>query len=469
MPRLRSTCTALIASDFCALLASLFLAYLARDMTAALLSPLPYLSLIPAFALFLPLYGALGLYPGILRTPYDELKRLTIASSTGFLFVSFLFFLGRQGTVYSRSVLLLCWLAALVLVPACRFAVRRIFAQRDWWGYPVLLFAPKGGRASALQQFLVHPEQGLRIAASVLFDPDGRFPSVSSRLLLSSKRQMEDSMRDLQSRYKDAIALLVVDALSIEMRQTVILLASRYFRRVIVHMETSWIKQASLRVADAPCGLVLSMRQNLLDSNRRRMKRFLDILLCLAGSMVLLPLIPPIALCIRLDSRGPIFFRQRRVGLDGKPLDIIKFRTMVTGAEEALRQVLQEDLSLQEEWRAGQKLSRDPRLTRVGAFLRRTSLDELPQILNVLKGEMSLVGPRPIVEGEIARYGQDYELYKRVKPGMTGLWQVSGRNTVDYSRRVELDRHYVYNWSVWLDIYIIIRTFPVLWSGEGSY
>ena len=142
---------------------------------------------------------------------------------------------------------------------------------------------------------------------------------------------------------------------------------------------------------------------------------------------------------------------------------------MVADASAVLDKLPQDDPALRAEWAADQKLSRDPRLTRVGAFLRRTSLDELPQVFNVIRGEMSLVGPRPIVENEIAKYGEAYALYSRVKPGITGLCQVSGRNDTTYKERVALDQHYVYNWSVWLDIYIIVRTVPALISGRGAY
>jgi lipopolysaccharide/colanic/teichoic acid biosynthesis glycosyltransferase len=141
----------------------------------------------------------------------------------------------------------------------------------------------------------------------------------------------------------------------------------------------------------------------------------------------------------------------------------------VADAQKVLNEVPEEDPAWREKWAKDQKLGKDPRLTRVGAFLRRSSLDELPQLFNVIIGEMSLVGPRPIVENEIAKYGEAYALYSRVKPGITGLWQVSGRNDTSYGERVALDQHYVHNWSVWLDIYIIVRTIPALISGRGAY
>jgi lipopolysaccharide/colanic/teichoic acid biosynthesis glycosyltransferase len=157
------------------------------------------------------------------------------------------------------------------------------------------------------------------------------------------------------------------------------------------------------------------------------------------------------------------------VGQHGKSIRVYKFRTMVENSRDVLAGELRKNPALRDEWIRTRKLVRDPRLTRAGRFLRRTSLDELPQIFNVLKGDMSLVGPRPIVQKEIARYGEIFPLYTQVKPGITGLWQISGRNDVSYVRRVELDQFYVYNWSVWLDLYILIRTIPTVISGKGAY
>ena len=146
-----------------------------------------------------------------------------------------------------------------------------------------------------------------------------------------------------------------------------------------------------------------------------------------------------------------------------------KFRTMIENADEKLKHYLSNNPDIKKEWDNNQKLKHDPRVTLIGKFLRATSLDELPQLINVLKGEMSLVGPRPIVESEIQKYDKNYELYKRVKPGMTGLWQVSGRNNTTYKERVEFDCYYVRNWSFSLDVYILLRTIRVVLFRHGAY
>ena len=469
--RLLTTATALLLSDFCALFLSLIAAFCLRALTGGDLPLLQYLWLVPGLLFFLPLYAALGVYPDVFRQPSDELKRLTLGTCLGFLFISMLFFVGKQGDSYSRFVLLFCWLLALPLVPLFRYYTRGLCANKSWWGYPVLLFAPRQAVAATVEGFLLHQERGLYIAGVAYLDTDGATTDSLRRLHLATDdwERTERIIHELKKTHPEAIALILADSLAPAAQQSLVLLIGKYFQRVIVQLDTPWLKQSSLRVADIPSGQALTLRQNLLDPTRMRMKRAMDMTCCLLGSVVLALAIPLIALCIRLDSRGPVFFTQNRIGQGGKTIRVIKFRTMAVNAEKILDKALAEDPQLKQEWADTQKLTRDPRLTKLGVFLRHTSLDELPQIFNVIRGEMSLVGPRPIVESEIARYGDGFDLYTRVKPGITGLWQVSGRNALSYAKRVELDRYYVYNWSVWLDIYIIIRTVPAVLFGKGAY
>jgi len=175
-----------------------------------------------------------------------------------------------------------------------------------------------------------------------------------------------------------------------------------------------------------------------------------------------------VAVLVKLTSVGPVFYGQRRFGRAGQLFTAWKFRSMVANANQVLEQHLASDPKLREEWRRSHKLRNDPRITPLGRFLRRTSLDELPQIWNILRGQMSLVGPRPIVAEEIPRYGDGIGLYKKVTPGLTGLWQVSGRNNVSYEQRVNFDLYYVRNWSIWLDLYVLARTVKVVVIGDGA-
>jgi lipopolysaccharide/colanic/teichoic acid biosynthesis glycosyltransferase len=198
-------------------------------------------------------------------------------------------------------------------------------------------------------------------------------------------------------------------------------------------------------------------------------KRIVDIGLALVLAIFLSPLLLAISLRIWLSSSGPILFRQTRIGRDGKAFQICKFRSMVVDTEGVLKSHLAANAEAKREWELTQKLRHDPRVLPIGRWLRRSSCDELPQLWNVICGDMSLVGPRPVVREEIARYGCAAELYESVRPGMTGLWQVSGRSNTSYEERVSLDEYYVENRSAWLDLHILIRTAGTLLLGEGAY
>lgn len=210
-----------------------------------------------------------------------------------------------------------------------------------------------------------------------------------------------------------------------------------------------------------------SLERDLASKNRAA--RILDIAVILLAAPYIILAVIVIAILIKLDSAGPVFFRQTRVGRFGRRFSVIKFRTMVENATEVLQSHLDNSAELKAQWLATHKLKRDPRVTRLGAVLRKSSLDELPQLWNVAIGDMSLIGPRPIVDAEIEKYGNCFDLYIQVRPGLTGLWQVSGRNDISYERRVELDEYYVRNRSFRLDLEILWRTVFVVLRGTGAY
>jgi len=214
---------------------------------------------------------------------------------------------------------------------------------------------------------------------------------------------------------------------------------------------------------------LLRSKNNLARWYIRLNKRVFDTLLSLLGMIVLIPLGIIIVLCIYIDSPGPVVFSHKRVGQHGKSFPCYKFRTMVPNAERVLQEYLANDPSAKEEWNNGFKLKDDPRVTRVGKFLRKTSLDELPQIWNVLIGQMSLVGPRPIVDAEIEKYGEYIRDYYLVPPGITGMWQVNGRSDTTYPERVAMDTWYVRNWSVWIDLVYLFKTVKIVLERKGAY
>ena len=215
--------------------------------------------------------------------------------------------------------------------------------------------------------------------------------------------------------------------------------------------------------------VMFQMRNNLMNRGNRILKFVFDWCLTLIGTICISPFFAIIAIWIYFDSPGPVIFKHRRVGKDGKEFDCYKFRSMCVDADQRLKELLEKNPKARKEWEKDFKLKEDPRITKSGAFLRKTSLDELPQIFNVLKGEMSLVGPRPIIQAEVPRYGKYISDYYMVRPGITGLWQTSGRNDVDYTERVQMDTWYVRNWNVWFDIVLLWRTFKAVLAGKGAY
>lgn len=199
------------------------------------------------------------------------------------------------------------------------------------------------------------------------------------------------------------------------------------------------------------------------------LKRAVDILLALSGIVLLAPLLTICFLAVLITSPGPVFFRHRRVGFNGKPFYCLKFRTMMKDAPQRLSQLLESDAEAAAEWASSCKLRYDPRITPIGNLLRRSSLDELPQLFNVLRGDMSIVGPRPVTEEELVRYCRAVDAYMACRPGITGLWQVSGRSTTTYSKRVACDKFYAQNWSIALDVKILVVTIPSLLLTDSAY
>lgn len=200
-----------------------------------------------------------------------------------------------------------------------------------------------------------------------------------------------------------------------------------------------------------------------------RVKRGVDIVLSATALLFLAPLMLVLLLLVYLQDGGTPIFAQTRVGVNGKRFKCLKIRSMVTDAQERLEKLLATDPKARIEWETDHKIRNDPRITALGRFIRKTSLDELPQLINILRGDMSIVGPRPIVEKEVARYGAQIDFYKQVRPGLTGLWQVSGRNDISYVGRVALDVEYVKNWSFWSDVKIIVMTVPSILFSRGAY
>jgi Undecaprenyl-phosphate galactose phosphotransferase WbaP len=438
----------LFATDLLALSLAATLSVLMRHHADARLDVAAYLRLWPVLLFFPFVYAASGLYPGFGRNPVDELRKLSAATSLVYPALAVTVFLLKDAASYSRGVFLLAWPLTLVLVPLLRTIARSVCSRKAWWGYPVVVVGARREARRIADTLEGQPGLGLK-PVGIFEDPE----------------LAEPFARDLRVRH---VIVCMAETPQRTVRD-IFQYCSGLFSDVILIPDLAGFSSLWVEARDLNGVLGLEVRQRLLLPTSRLVKRALDLCLVCAGGVLVLPLVGLIAALVKITSPGPVFYGQMRRGRGGGPFIAWKFRSMWANANEVLEQCLDSDPGLRQEWREFQKLRSDPRITPLGRFLRRTSLDELPQIWNILLGEMSFVGPRPILTEEIPRYGDGFALYEKVTPGLSGLWQVSGRNNVSYEERVGFDLYYVRNWSIWLDLYILARTVKVVVRGDGAY
>ncbi len=415
-------------------------------------------------AMFLVVYLASGLYPGTVVHPVDELRKLSVGTTLSSIVVLMVGAAGGHSILPLRMAPFV-WGAALLAVPLCRLLVRRLFARRHWWGVPaIILGAGKTGHyiSSLLTR---HPDLGLK-PVGFLDDRRDRYDEGFASLpYLGPLRHAGLAAQAYGAQY----AIVAMPHISSEDLASII----RRHARVIPHLLVipDLLGTADLAVQPRNLGGVLGLEinQNLAQRFPQFLKRCVDIVLAAFSLMILSPLFFLLYLAVRFETPGPAFYPQDRIGRDGKTFKIWKIRSMRCDGDQVLHRACRENPALAAEWKQYHKLREDPRVTGIGRRLRRLSLDELPQLWNVLRGDMSLVGPRPIVRAEVDRYEDRFDSYTLVRPGITGLWQVSGRNNTSYDERVGFDDYYVRNWSVWLDFYILARTLRTVLTCEGAY
>lgn len=454
----------IVLGDLCAVAAAMTIAVLGRYLLHGVFQLGLYGRLAPVLLVFVAVYALHGLYPGITYSPVREIRQLTLSTTLVFAMFTALLFLFKEGDTYSRGAFIAAWVLALFIVPLTRAGLRAVLSRQPWWGYPVVVL---GGCASAnriVQGILRQPQLGLHPIA-VFDDQQFSAGALTHPPVLGG---FEDAAGYAQ-RLGLTRALIAIPDLGSERLTEMLDTHSEAFARVYIFPEVAGLSSVGIEPRELCNRITLEVRRSLLLPECQLAKAFLDGSIGLLLSIVLAPLMGLVALLIRLESRGAALFTHRRIGHRGNEFRVWKFRTMHTDGDRILEEYLERHPSERIEWEINRKLRNDPRVTRLGRILRRTSLDELPQLWNVLRGEMSLVGPRPIVRAEVEKYGKSFAMYCRVTPGLTGLWQVSGRSETNYDERVNLDTYYVRNWSPWFDIYLLARTFFVVLKGEGAY
>lgn len=403
-----------------------------------------------------------GLYPPIGMHYADELRHLVSTTTLAFLIMIGVTFAFKTTSAYSRIELVLTWLLSLPLIPFARYGMRRALIRWGLWGESVVVVGNLPKAKEVADYFRERLQYGI-LPVAVLSDQQHADDSADSCPRIPICR-----VKMLARTLSVKTALVVFDDLN-NLDQIVKLYRDTFLWIILIKSNYKNYGLTFLKPLDFLDILGLQVKNNLLSASAQVFKRHMDIIFSIFGLLILVPLFGIVAFVIKWESSGDVFYRQPRLGRKGHVFNLLKFRTMYQNASEILRDELASNPKLKSEWDRYQKLKEDPRLTRSGKFLRRLSLDELPQLWNVLQGEMSLVGPRPIMVNQLELYGENIKEYFQVAPGMTGLWQVSGRNQTTFARRAELDLEYIQRWSVWLDIYILLRTIKVVIWQQGAY
>ena len=373
------------------------------------------------------------------------------ANLLSLLTIVLLLFIEKKGSFYSRSVIVVHFILNN-FISIYMYFTKKFFMQLPLLREPVLVICDNEGLKNIKQWFVKDNTFGFDVQRIVRIDK-------SKNLLDKINVKNYYAMIIATSTIKATRIFYLIDKLQPIVKRIIIL--PSLSRIPIVNVQT--VSSVNNK------GLALFVHNNLLNPVHRFTKSVLDITLSLIFIVILMPIFLIIYIAAFIDTKGHPIFVHERIGYKGKRFKMYKFRTMKLNADEILREAFEKNENIRKEWYENFKLKNDPRVTRLGNFLRKTSLDELPQFFNIIKGEMSLVGPRPIVKEEIKKYGEYFEYYKSVKPGVTGLWQVSGRNDVNYDERVRMDVWYVRNWSVGLDIVIFLKTVYSVVSLKGSY
>lgn len=446
--------------------------FLRIKIITALIPNLPAFTFSNVYILWLPLIFLFfmfyeGLY-GSNMPFWDETKNMVKAVSLSILTAMAIVTLGRLGDKVSRIALLGLWCSSLFLFPFFRLWGKKLLYHLGIWREKVLILGAGNSGRLVMEGLMREEHMGYDVIGFLDDDATKKGEIIEGKKVFGSVRHFPRFMKEL------AIRTVIIAMPSLP-TGTLASLTAEVQKHAVHTMVIPDLKGIALLNTDLLHFFyeeifLMNIKNNLKSSANRFIKRLFDLLLSLLSLLVVLPLVGIISLIIRLESKGDSIYVHERVGRHGEKFRCYKFRTMHKDAEKSLQEMLGKSDDLRTEWEKSWKLKDDPRITRVGRFLRRTSLDELPQIFNVIKGEMSLVGPRPVTHYEFKKYYSDVsEICFCVPPGITGLWQVSGRSTTDYDRRIKHDIWYVMNWSLWLDVVILCRTVRVVAKMEGAY
>ncbi|GHU64653.1 undecaprenyl-phosphate galactose phosphotransferase WbaP [Spirochaetia bacterium] len=459
------TATALIVADIFGIMlsfgAGFFWVNLYDMSSITFRSFVTYWPYLPVFVL---IFQIMHLYPGVSLAPADELRGFSIGS-----------LMAHGGIIISRYIedqdwdaisvaFIISFIFSAFILMVCRDIMHSLLGKLKLNSIPAVIYGGGPAGQVIIDRLLKSRKAGY--IPVLILDDDPECGDEYRGIPIIKDIHIGP---ELVARYNIKMAIIAMPHLKAkEMTKMINYSVSAFRYNVLIpgfaSLNNIWM---SVRDFDGILGLATSHRLRM--SWNLVIKRLLDLFIVITGGLILLPFFFIIALLIKLSSPGPVLYGHERLGRNSKVFKAYKFRSMVMDADKKLADLLASDPALREEWKATHKLKNDPRITKIGKLLRRTSLDEFPQLINVLKGEMSLVGPRPVVQAEVEKYGENFQRIFSVTPGLTGLWQVSGRSDKDYAERISYDTYYLQSWSVWLDLWIIYKTPTAVLKGKGAY
>ncbi len=377
-----------------------------------------------------------------------------------------LLYFAQESLSASRLYVVLFGVLVLFNIYVLRYAARKLMKVYNLFPEPIILIGGQKTAEAVLRYF--ENDLGYRYDLIGIIDDCPENVSIQQPyLLLGTTAEAEKIIKD------SGVQTIIITApgMQKEKLQALISRIQPYVRNISFVPDLIGTPMGSVEVnlLFSEKILMLKIKNNLARRRNRIIKRIFDLLFTVIGGLMISPILLLLAILVGIDNKGRIIFAHRRVGKDGKLFSCYKFQSMVPDAQSRLEEYLKQNPEARKEWEDSFKLTNDPRVTKLGAFLRKTSLDELPQLWNVIKGDMSLVGPRPIVTKEIGKYKENIKEYYMVTPGITGMWQASGRSDTTYEERVAMDTWYVRNWSVWVDILYLFKTVNVVFCGKGAY
>lgn len=401
------------------------------------------------------------------RYPYWEEVRVLLKSATlTSFFIMIMIFVTRKQIQLSRAIVILAWLLSLFLFPLFRYFIKIFLVKINLWKKKLIILGANETSLLALKSINQNKTMGYEILGFLDDNPQRRVKKVDETKILGPVSELEN----IAKTYKFKDIMIAIPNLPRKKLNQLLSICENISESIWLIPNIGELVTTGVEIETLGQVLTLNIKKNLAKPWNIFIKSLFEKILTLISIILLLPILVLIAMAIKLDSKGSIIFVQKRIGQSKKMFPLFKFRSMYFDSDKKLIEYLNKNQKARIEWETYKKLkNHDPRVTRIGRIIRRYSLDELPQLFNVMLGKMSLVGPRPYLFEELKGKVLFKDTIAKVKPGITGLWQISGRSELPFEERLALDEYYIRNWSLWMDIIILLKSIKVLFSKKGAY